>query len=151
MEMASFSLENVCTFSPGLCPTRALAQTLAGLQAPLCDNELLPWWLSVWNFSYRLLLELPFPLACQDTWARLCWSLFLSAPLDLHILSPDPVDMLFCLLASTPCSPWLFHPNGKIKFFLVFPHAAANEGVPGCVLRNNGWRKQQSLLVAVKC
>lgn len=42
MEMASFSLENVCTFSPGLCPTRALAQTLAGLQAPLCDNELLP-------------------------------------------------------------------------------------------------------------
>ena len=38
---------------------------------------------------------------------------------------------------------WLSPPNRKIKFLPVSPLSAANGSMPGCILRNNGWRKQQ--------
>lgn len=72
-----------------------------------------------------------------------CW--------DLRLLSPDPADGVVLLAGLHSLRTWLSPPCGKIKFPPVFPHAAANGGMPGCVLRNNGWRKQQSLPVAMEC
>ena len=86
------------------------------------------------------------PVRIQDTWARLSRS-----HQDLYVSSPGLVGMLFCLLASTPCSPWLSHPNEKIMFLwcsLLLQLTGARLAV-SCEIMVGG--NSKSLLVATKC
>lgn len=132
-----FSLEESSPSSPRLCPAGVLAQTLAGY-IPLDDHLL-----GISNLSHCWSLPTHTPAPClsgNTGHAMLAPSYF--ACLDLHTLSPDPVDIQLCLPDSTPYLP-CYHPNGKIKFLLVVSQAAANGGMLGCVLRNNSWRRQQ--------
>lgn len=88
--------------------------------------------LGIFNISHWVLC------ICQDKWAMWCWTLCSPA-------SPPSLSIPLLPAGSTPYCGYPI-PMAKSRqqnpSSCLFP-AAASGGRTGCVLRNNGWRKQQ--------